>query len=165
VRQYGRDVFIYRVDIGGGERDVVSILEPSWVFERGLSPEAILGRIGPGDSIDAFTPAGFQENPAFLRLLSRVIYEEVGNDPGLQTEAERQGEGSVYLLDGRTPDPAGRVPPEDIIGAVDVENGIMAPGSYQHNPRHRLLTVHGFFRLPSTLEAALDARLRSSAQA
>jgi hypothetical protein len=77
-------------------------------------------------------------------------------------EADVQGEGYIYLLDGRTPDPAGRVAPEDIIGAVKVEVGTVVRGSFQHNPRHRLLTQHGFFRLSSPIEVALGARLRAA---
>lgn len=67
----------------------------------------------------------------------------------------------MYLLDARTPDPGGRVPAEDIIGAVEVVEGQLVPGSYQHNPRHRLLTVNGWFRLPDELEAALQRRLHA----
>jgi hypothetical protein len=40
----------------------------------------------------------------------------------------------VYLLDARTPDPSGRVPPHDIIGAFDVRDGALVTGSYRHAP-------------------------------
>ena len=44
-------IFRYQVDFGGGEREVVSLLEPEWVFQHGLHPEAIMGW-----SIPARTP-------------------------------------------------------------------------------------------------------------
>jgi hypothetical protein len=35
------------------------------------------------------------------------------------------------------------------------------PGSFLHNPHHRLFTRQGFFQLPAALEASLDRRLRA----
>lgn len=159
--KYGREVFAYRLESDIGDRAAVSFLEPAWVAEHGLAVESVLGFVEPAKRVAQLAPPDFRENPAFLRLLSRVIFEEVGNDPTLHMEADVQGEGSVYLLDGRTPNPGGRVPPEDIIGAVKVEAGRVVPGSFRHNPRHRLLTAHGCFRLSLLMDAALDARLRS----
>ena len=156
-----RQVFVYRVDLGVGERDVVSSLEADWVFRHGLHPEAIMATIREGADPDDLTPADVEENGTFLRLLSRVILDNITACAGIRREAEIQGNGSVYLLDGRTPDPGGRVPPEDIIGAVAVSNGEPATASYRHNPRHRLFTTTGWFRLPGELEAALQRRLRA----
>lgn len=90
-----------------------------------------------------------------------MIFEEIGGLEHLRLEARLLGNGFVYLLDGRTPDPGGRVPPEDILGAVEVQGGEMVTGSFQHNPRHRLLTSRGFFQLPQQLEAALVSKLRA----
>src|SRR5687768_1314857 len=109
-----RQVFIYRLDTGEGEHDVVSILEPDWVFERGLHPEAIMGMLREGANLEQFGPDDLQENPTFLRLLSRLLFEHLDQDEQLQREAEIQAEGYVYLLDARTPDLGGRVLPEDI---------------------------------------------------
>jgi hypothetical protein len=161
VIEHGRKVFAYHLQTDAGDREAACFLDPSWVMEHGLNVEAVLGFIVPTASIDQLAPANLRENSAFLRLLSRVIYEKAGNDPDLCLEADVQSKGHVYLLDGRTPDPAGRVAPEDIIGEVAVEAGKVVRGSFHHNPRHRLLTVNGFFRLSPTLEAALDTRLRS----
>jgi hypothetical protein len=161
VADYGRKIFAYQFVTEDGEGQTVSLLEPAWVFDHGLTIEAVVGFIVAPASLDGLRPSDLRENPAFLRLLSRVIYEEVGADPDLSREAARQGEGHVYLLDGRTPDPAGRVVPENILGAVAVKAGAMVAGSYQHNPRHRLLTKDGFFRLSPELEAALDIRLHA----
>jgi hypothetical protein len=143
----------------------VSSLGDDWVFTHGLSAEAILGTLSDSVSTDRFSPADFSENPAFVRFLSQVIFEEIDGVDGIRRQAEIQRTGYVYLVDARTPDPGGRVPPEDIIGAVAVEDGAIAAGSYRHNDRHKLFTSNGFFRLPEELETALDRRLRSSGPA
>ena len=161
-----REVFVYRVDTDDGERDVVSTLDPGWVFAQGLGLATIIGYLRGGAAEDVadladLGPADFEENPAFRWLFSRAIYEDIGEVEGIRLEAAVQGKGHVYLLDGRTPDPGGRVPPEDIVGSVRVADGVVVPGSYQHNPRHRLLTANGFFQLPPELEAGLARRLRA----
>jgi hypothetical protein len=160
---YGRDVFAYDLGTDTSDRVALSLLEPAWVGETGLAAEAILGFVGPATDLDRLGPEGITENRDFLRLLSRVIWEEVDRDPTLHMEADAQGEGYVYLLDARTPDPGGRVPPEDIIGAVTVAAGRVVAGSFTHNPRQRLLTAHGCFRLSPQLEVVLDERLHSLA--
>jgi hypothetical protein len=64
------------------------------------------------------------------------------------------------MLDGRTPSPNGAVPPEDVMGAVAVRAGKLVPGSYHHNPNHRLLTSDGFF-VPTELYTLLHGDLRA----
>ncbi|MEU3455110.1 hypothetical protein ABZ671_16140 [Micromonospora sp. NPDC006766] len=159
-----RQVFRYQVNFGGGERDVISLLEPDWVFRCGLNPEAVMAVVCEGADRDILAPTDVQENGPFLRLLSRVIFENIDQCASLRREAEIQGSGHVFLLDERTPDPGGRVNPVDIIGAIEVINGKPIAGSYQHNPRHRLFTAAGWFRLPSEIEAALISRLRARAE-
>jgi hypothetical protein len=97
-----------------------------------------------GADPNSLTPADVQENGPFLRLLSRVIFETIDQCGDIRRHAQDQGSGYLYLLDERTPDPGGRVPPEDIVGAIEVSDGKPLPGSYQHNPRHRLLTPAGW---------------------
>jgi hypothetical protein len=157
----GRQVFLYQVDFGGGERNVVSLLEPDWVSEHGLNPDAVVAVLPAGVTPEDLQPDDVRENGPFLRLLSRIIFENAGRHEMLQREAEVQGHGYVYLLDGRTPDPGGRVPPQDIIGAFEVRDGALVTGSYRHNPQHRLFTTAGWFRLPPAIETALQARLRA----
>jgi hypothetical protein len=161
VIRYGRDVFAYRLETDGRDGAAVSFLEPSWVGGHGLAVDAIVGFVDAAGISDRCEPTNLQENRAFLRLLSRVIWEEVGNDPAVCLDADVQGDGHVYLPDGRAPDPGGRVAAHDIVGSVTVANGSVVSGSFEHNPRHRLLTADGFFRLSPTLETALDSRLRS----
>lgn len=161
VLDSGRQVFLYQVDFGGGERNVVSLLEPDWVSEHGLNPDAVAAVLPAGATPYDVQPDDVRENGPFLRLLSRIIFENAGRHEMLQREAEVQGDGYVYLLDGRTPDPGGRVPPQDIIGAFEVRDGALVTGSYRHNPQHRLFTTAGWFRLPPAIETALQSRLRA----
>jgi len=161
VRDNRRQVFLYEVDLGGGVRNVVSLLEPDWVYEYGLRPDAVVAVLPAGATPADVHPGDVRENGPFVRLLSRTIFENAGQHEALQREAEVQGDGCVYLLDGRTPDPGGRVPPHDIIGAFEVRDGALLTGSYQHNPRHRLFTTDGWFRLPPAFETALQSRLRA----
>jgi hypothetical protein len=79
----------------------------------------------------------------------------------MRREGKRQGDGYVYLLDGRTPQPGGQVPAEDIIGAVAVHGGSLVSGSYQPNTNHRLLTADGLFVLPPEIEIALQDEVRT----
>ena len=155
-----RQVFRYQVDFGGGERNVVSLLEPDWVSRHGLRPDAVVAVLPAGVTLDDLDPDDVRENGPFLRLLSRVIFENADQHELLRREAEVQGAGYVYLLDGRTPDPGGRVPPQDIIGTVQVSGGALVAGSYRHNPRHRLFTTAGWFLLEPAIEIALQSRLR-----
>lgn len=53
----------------------MSLLEPDWLFKHGLNPEAILGVVRDGADPAELAPGDVQENGAFLRLLSRVIFE------------------------------------------------------------------------------------------
>jgi hypothetical protein len=161
VTNRGRQIFTYRVDTEAGPRSLVSILENDWVLAHGLCAEAILGTMSDSASTDRLSPTGFHENPAFIRFLAQVISEGIDGVDGLRRQAETQRTGYVYLLDARTPDPSGRVPAEDIIGAVTVEDGAILAGSYRHNDRHKLFTGNGFFRLPDELENALDRHLRA----
>ena len=160
MRGNRRQVFRYQVDFGGGERDVVSLLEPDWVSRHGLRPDAVVAVLSAGATHEDVDSDDVKENGPFLRLLSRVIFENADQHEMLRREAEVQGEGHVYLLDGRTPDPGGRMPPQDIIGTLDVSGGALVAGSYRHNPRHRLFTTAGWFLLPPAIEIALQSRLR-----
>ncbi len=157
----GRQIFVYRLDTDDGELDAVSTLDVEWVFEHGLPLEAVVGFMAAGANLDRLAPEDFRENPAFVRCLSRVIYEGIDSIEELCSQAERQGNGYAYLIDGRAPDPGGRVVPEDIMGVVAVESGAVVRGSFEHNHRHRVLTTNGFPVLPRPLATALDEKLRA----
>jgi hypothetical protein len=103
----------------------------------------------------------FRQNPAFIEYLGSLLAEHIATVERVRFEARQQGSGHLYLLDGRTPTPDDVVPPSDIIGVVGVRLGEVVPGSYRHNPNHRLLTADGFFVLPAELETLLHDDLRA----
>ncbi|MGH8833880.1 MAG: hypothetical protein ACRDWG_02605 [Actinomycetes bacterium] len=111
-----REIFVYQANVDGGRRDLVSIVDHEWVFEHGLCAEAIVGSLQPTAAGDrGISPERFNPNPAFVQLLQQVIAERIVTGPGVRREGQRQRDGHVYLLDGRTPQPDGQVPPEDVI--------------------------------------------------
>ncbi|MEV0130137.1 hypothetical protein AB0H83_16970 [Dactylosporangium sp. NPDC050688] len=159
-----RELFVYEVYLGERLRHLVSPLEPQDVAEHGLSPEAVVGLLAVGvDGPGALQPDHFEENPAFVRFLHEVIADDIFVVHGLREQAEEVGgHGWVDVLDARTPDPAGDVPEHDVIGSVEVRDGVLVPMSYRPNEHHRLLTEHGFFQLPEELEMSLLKRLHAT---
>ena len=141
------------------EGHVLSILSPEEVAALGELPaQAIAGHGGiVGDRVESFRP-----NPGFIEFMHSTIQRCVADDVDLQDAARRQNEGHVYILDGRTPEPEGHVPPEDIIGAVQVRNGEIVPGSYKANPNYRVYTDRGLVRLPRSLHQALLRALKEA---
>ena len=149
-------VFICRVAVRGEMRDHATVFAPETVFATGLPTEAIVGiLLEPAVEGRAPSPEAFAENPAFRTLLDEVIGRHAPDDPAIEEEARWLGSGYVYVIDGRTPDPGGRVPPEDVVGAFQVREGVVVREPYLPNPRHRLLGENGFFRLSDTLHQRL----------
>ena len=150
-------VFVYDVhgDSGGETVYYLSPLPPHLGFGKGLPPEAIMGQLrqGPED----FSPAGFAPNEPFTRFLHAVIAKHAASCPGLMAEARRQHNGFVYILDLRTPTPNDAVPPEDIIGAVEVRDGQL--GHFQGSPNYRIVAQNGLMTLDPWFHAKLMEEL------
>jgi hypothetical protein len=147
---------VYRVTLPEGVRDVVALFSEDVVFSSGLHPSAIVGTFE--DLLEGgkgFTEANFRPNTVFLEVLHSVIATHALDLPEFQAEAARQQTGWVYVIDARTPTPAGNVPPYDIIGGFEVRDGRVVPDSYKRNRNHRLLSPNGLFRLDSRLHARL----------
>jgi|SRR5918911_918035 hypothetical protein len=149
-------IFVCRVETSDGISDYVTLLSPDIAFSQGLPPEAIVGVLArPLKPHEPITPDIFSRNRVFVDFMHEVIARHAPNHPGLQAEAHRQGNGFVYIIDQRTRDPRGTVPPEDIIGGFEVKDGDVVPESYQSNPNHMILSSAGFFRLDSKLHRHL----------
>lgn len=154
--------YVCRVKTPEGERDHVTLLPPEMVFAKGLAPEAIVGVLSrPLQAGERITPEVFARNRVFVDFLHEVIAQHAPSQPELQAEARRLGNGWVYIIDQRTPTPGGPVPPEDILGAFEVKNGEVVPGSYQRSPKHMILSALGFFRLDARLHQCLLRELVS----
>ena len=141
-----------------GTQEVLSLLAPDEIQELGvLPPEAVVGVfVGEPAGLETFRP-----NPRFAAFMHEVI-AAAETDAELQAAAQDQGEGSVLVIDLRTPEgPQGEVPPEDIIGGFQVQAGRIVAGSYRGNPSHRVLTANGMVCLPASLRAAFVRSLAS----
>ncbi|CDH56339.1 hypothetical protein RO3G_06508 [Lichtheimia corymbifera JMRC:FSU:9682] len=103
----------------------------------------------------------FVENPGYINFMTNVLKHNIHkvNDSTLKSLAEWQKEGWLHIADERNPPPWGRIPyPEDIIGTVLVNNGVIQPETYQEMPTHRLVTSNGIFQLSEPLrQCIIDA--------
>jgi hypothetical protein len=72
-----------------------------------------------------------------------------------QTQAKKQRDGWVYVIDGRTVRSKEPIVSRDILGAFAVRGGIIKPNSYRRNDEYGLFTQEGFFRLHETLASEL----------
>ncbi|GAA5813848.1 hypothetical protein MFLAVUS_007335 [Mucor flavus] len=116
-----------------------------------LDPELIIGWSSDKDKLD---PKTFVENRKFSNFLTSVLKENVHkvNDSNLKAMADWQKEGWLHIGDERNPAPWGRINfPEDIIGSVEINAGVIKEGSYQAMPTHRLMTNNGIFQLSEPL--------------
>ncbi len=143
---------LLRIDTDSGPQDILAVVPPDGTLDQGIAEHAILG------AFDKLVEGGgplpydcFAQNPAFLRLLHGVIREHGPSSPDLREEAERLGEGWLYVIDRRTPTPGDRVPPQDIVGVFSVRSGEVVPASYTPSPNYRLFTVDGLFQLDEHL--------------
>jgi hypothetical protein len=149
-------ITVCRANMPDGVKDYVTCLPNEHIFARGLAAEAIVGvLLRPLEPGEAITPAVFARNRVFVDFLHGVIARRGPELPGLLAAARRQGEGWVYVIDQRTRTPADAVPPEDIIGAFEVQGGQLVPGSYRPSPKHMILSADGFFQLGDELQACL----------
>jgi len=137
---------------------ILTVLSPEdQITIGGIPDEAIAGLIGmpvnnPGDLArrEGFSLGEFRPNPAFSAFMQQVIRTFGPDDLELQEAARQQGDGSVGVIDLRTPEgPMGRVPVEDIIGIFAVEGGKL--GSYHANDKHLVFSANGLVQLPPSL--------------
>jgi hypothetical protein len=147
--------YIYDTVIDGQRRYFATLLPHDTGFESGLPSEAIMGELTDGPH--TLTPDAFQQNERFIQFLAFVIGKHAIGCPGLVAETQRQQNGFVYILDKRTPTPDGAVPPEDIIGGVEIESGQML--RFHGSPNYRILTADGFMQLDSWLKDRLIEEL------
>ncbi len=156
----GLPIHVCRVDTPDGEKDYVTCLPQEAIFEHGLISEAIIGvLLRPVDQVAAITPEVFAPNQVFVDFLHEVIARRGPGVSGLIAEARRQGEGWVYIIDQRTRNPPGHIPPEDIVGVFAVKGGQIVSDSYQRSPKHQILSADGFLRLEAGLQACLMEEL------
>ena len=138
--------------------NVISLLTPEDVDEiGGLPVAAICGEFSNADIL----PENFQENPVFTDFMHAIIETKGIELPSLAEAAKNQVKGYLYVIDFRTPDGIfGNVPTEDIIGAFQVENGIVVKDSYERNNYYKVFTKNGLVKLSTDLMDLLMLELK-----
>ena len=144
-------VRVFEVRTEEGFVGMVSIAPTELGFTKGLRSEAVMGTVPAGTN--QILPSNFTVNPVFVRFLHDFIAKHTPTLPEFLAEAQRHQDGWVYIIDYRTGDVNGDVPPEDLLGAFEVKSG--EPLLYHSNPNYRLFTERGFFVLHPQLEARL----------
>jgi len=136
----------------------LTYLSPADARAMGRLPgAAIYGYLPPGE----FSVERFRPNPEFLQFVHFVLRVVGPADRPLQLAALQQADGWLYIADLRaSPDARGQVPPEDILGGFEVQDGHILPGTYWANPQYRVLTENGLMQLPTTLHDALIRSLK-----
>lgn len=132
-----------------------------------LPPEAIAGRLAQTDgetpSLEGpgrVDPAGFARNRTFHQFLHYVIGKHGPSIPDLARDAARQGDGSMGIIDLRTPEGIhGNVPWEDVIGLFGVQSGKL--GEYHPNEEYCAFTGNGLMQLEPALAALYRMELLS----
>ena len=134
----------------------LSLLPPDVAFKHGLASPAVAGVFRSDD----LSPENFVPNRPFVEVLHRIIREQAPRLQGFEQAAREQGQGSLSIIDLRTPEgPNGRVPPEDIVGAFAVAEGKASADTYVPNPNYHVFTKDGLTKLPEPLQRILVAEL------
>ncbi len=142
----------------------LTLLEPEFVRERGLSRAAIVGVFSllPDGALD---PQSFHPNILFLDTYHAVIAQRAPSNPSVQAMARSLGEGELPLVDPRTADPHGPVVREDLVGIFQVVGGQIRRGSYRANIDYYLLTGRGLFIVPGEFREPLIEAIKQSYEA
>lgn len=132
---------------------VISLLPQETVFNLKKIPSiAICGNL----MYDKSKQGEFKENTEFVEFMHKFIEKNTHKMESFIQEALKQQNGYIYIIDFRTPNGImGDVPPEDIIGAFQVEEGKVIQDSYQRNTNHKVFTENGIVKLPEELNILL----------
>jgi hypothetical protein len=138
----------------------LSFISPDHVFERGMPGQAVLGLLTAGP--DHFDREHFVPNRLFREFYHEVLAGNVARCPDLIEEAKRRKSGHIFIIDPRTPTPNGDVPPEDIVGAVAVDDGEVA--GYEGNPNFEVYGANGPMRIGGWWRGVLVDEIRKIAE-
>jgi hypothetical protein len=92
-------------------------------------------------------PNNFIENPSFRNFLTHVLVTYHTESESLKEQAKSTKHGLMQITDLRSR-AAHRPATDDILGTIEVKDGIMQPATFEIMPIHRLVTRDGLFRLP-----------------
>lgn len=154
---------LYAYDVQAPDGGIVHHLSPlphELVFERGLPNEAIIASCRDGQP---FTREYAVPNANFVAFLQHVIAKHLQRSERLSESALRLGEGSLYLVDQRSPHSSEQPEPEDVIGVVHVQRGTVV--QYVPSAAYRAIGRNGLFVLDEWFAARLMEELTALAHA
>lgn len=131
------------------ENCLVVVSRSSGSPRRAVHDLEIVGQFKMNDG--QLVESSWQHNGPFVELLQAAIARYGPRIERLQEAAAGHGDGRMFVVDGRTPDPKGRVPIHDVLGSFAIKDGKIVPDSWEPNDEHRLFTEDGFFMLPEEL--------------
>lgn len=136
-----------------------TLLPEDVVADCGLPAPLIVGVIdnpeGADVPLEEIVSRSLKVNTEFKRTLHGFCAEVLSKMPQLESQASAQGNGWVYITDQRTPDPEGEVPPQDIVGAFEINNGKIV--SYQANQKYEVNSVNGFTNFGSSINSEFES--------
>jgi hypothetical protein len=152
-------MYIYTIKINDKQQQIVSLLAPEEVNDKGLPSPSILGTLLQNNSQD-INLNNFVPNSNFIDFLHSIIAKFAPNTSGINDEAKRQKNGWIYIIDARHNKQRENVLTEDIIGAFEVNEGEIKTESYQRNNNHLIFSQNGFFKLEPSLQKHLIEETR-----
>jgi len=147
------------VNIDDQTKRFVTFLPESFIFKHGLISDIIVGEYKALKDGELDLENGFLANALFKETIFSFVKTIMVKDQGLVNAASKQKSGWVYVIDQRTPDPQGEVPPSDIIGAFEVIKGSL--GDFNSNTNYQINSKNGFVDLGSTRNIAFKKYLKS----
>ena len=142
------------IHFGGGEPPSGVVTAVTWfskelVEKKGLPAASICGVLPYLDA--PLDEEHFTQNRQFIEMLHKLNTSFL--DPDLLGFARSTVEPAVAIIDERSNDPNGPVPLEDIIGQYSIQNGQVV--GYSPNPKYKLVTSHGVFKLTPWLRKTI----------
>ncbi len=161
-------MYIYSVTMNDRVEDVVSLLPPDKANEIGLPPQSIIGKLLTSvDRGGELSNDNLVVNPGFVELIHQIIAEYAPRLDTTKQQAQQQVNGWLYMIDRRRPNAEMLDPLEqmldDIIGAFEVIDSQIVPGSYQPMATHQLISHRGVFELEPELHTCLMEKIASAA--
>ena len=153
-------MYIYNININNKLQDVLSFLSPEQATIHGLPPKAMIGRLLTStEQGGKLIHTNFAVNPAFVEFMHEIMAEYAPRLAVTQSHAKQQRNGWIYMIDQRRPE-AEMLDPlesmlEDIIGAFEVCDSQILPGSYQPMTSHKIMSDRGLFEVDPELKDLL----------
>jgi hypothetical protein len=147
---------LVNIELDGLKKNYVTFISNDLIFKYGLPRCLIVGYFNSSKrdikSNSKHVQEDFIVNSEFQSLLHKFCREKLPNHKYLKKTAYLQNDGWLYLIDQRTANPKGTVPPRDIIGGFLLAEGAIV--KYKSNPNHQIFSQDGFVDFGSDLNSS-----------